>query len=121
MKKKILISYKNKKISIEAIRCNIFKKFSGLMFSLREKSQILLFEFKISQPIAIHSFFVFYSFLAIWLDSENNITDMKIVKPFTSCAFAKKSSNYLLEIPINKKNEKILKFFGVSVAEKQNI
>lgn len=114
-KKKISITYKNKKIKIEAEDCNFFKKFSGLMFSRREKAGILLFNFEGKQKIAIHSFFVFYPFIAVWLDKTNKIADLKVVKPFTFCASPKKSCFKLVEIPINKKNKKFVGFFAVTL------
>jgi uncharacterized membrane protein (UPF0127 family) len=113
MKKELLIGYKGKKIKIVALNCNFFKKFSGLMFSNKEKAEILLFDFRIKQKISIHSLFVFYSFIAIWLDDKNKVVDLKKVKPFMFCVSPKKSCFKLVEIPINSKNEKIIsKFFS---------
>jgi uncharacterized membrane protein (UPF0127 family) len=109
MKKKITINFGKKKIKLFAEDCNFFRKFSGLMFSRRENAKILLFRFKMKQKIKIHSFFVFYNFIAIWLDEKNNIIDLKIVKPFIPCVSPKKSGFKLVEIPINTKNKKILK------------
>lgn len=111
MKKKIIINYKSKKIKVEVEDCNFFRKFSGLMFSRREKAGILLFDFKEKQKIAIHSFFVFYPFIAIWLDKKNKIVDLKVVKSFAFCVSPKKSCYKLVEIPINKENNKIVKLF----------
>jgi uncharacterized membrane protein (UPF0127 family) len=101
MKKEVIINYKKKKIKIIAEDCNFLKKFTGLMFSRRKNSRALLFSFKIKQKIIIHSFFVFYPFIAIWLDDKNNIADLKIVKPFSPCIFPKKPTFRLVEIPIN--------------------
>jgi len=114
MKKKILIKYRNKKINLLTEDCNIFRKFSGLMFSRREKTGILLFDFKEKQKIAIHSFFVFYPFIAVWLDKKNKIVDLKIVKPFAFCVSPKKSCFKLVEIPINRENQKIVDFFHIT-------
>jgi uncharacterized membrane protein (UPF0127 family) len=112
MKKELLIGYKGKKIKIVALDCNFFKKFSGLMFSDKEKAEVLLFNFKTKQKISIHSFFVFYDFLAVWLDDKNRVVDLKKVKPFTFCVSPKKDCFKLVEIPINRKNKKIIsKFF----------
>ena len=111
MKKTITINYKRKEIKIIAENCNAFRKFSGLMFSRLEKAEILLFDFKRKQKIAIHSFFVFYPFIAVWLDEKNNVVDLKIVKPFSPCVSPQESGFKLVEIPINKKNKKICDFF----------
>jgi uncharacterized membrane protein (UPF0127 family) len=119
--KKLIIGHNGKKIKILVKECNLFEKFSGLMFSRKEKAKILLFSFKIKQKIAIHSFFVFYPFIAVWLGKKNNIVDIKIVKPFEPFVFPKKLAFKLVEIPINKKNKKFVKFFGDSVGKKQKI
>jgi uncharacterized membrane protein (UPF0127 family) len=81
------------------------------MFSRRETAKILLFKFKKSQKIMIHSFFVFYPFLAVWLDKKGKIVDLKIVNPFNPCVSPKKPSFCLVEIPINSKNKHILSLF----------
>jgi len=108
MKKKIIIHYKKKKIKIIAEDCNLLMKFVGLMFSLREKAEILLFSFKKEQKIRIHSFYVFYPFVAVWLDEKNKVIDLKIVKPFTLYVSHKNKADKLIEIPINKKYYDIL-------------
>jgi uncharacterized membrane protein (UPF0127 family) len=115
MKKEIILKYKKRKLKILAEDCNLWKKFSGLMFSLRERAAILLFDFKKRQEIMIHSLFVFYPFIAVWLDGRNNVVDLKIVKPFTFCVCPGKSAYKLVEIPINKPNKKLIKSFFPTV------
>lgn len=112
-KKKLIIGYKKKKIKITAEDCNNWRKFSGLMFSRRETARILLFNFKRKQFIAIHSFFVFYPFIAVWLDEQRRVIDLKVVKPFTPCVCPEKKSLSLVEIPLNKRNKKIAKLLKV--------
>ena len=107
--KKIIIKYKKKKLEIVAKECNFLKKIIGLMFSRREKAKTLFFSFKTKQKMRIHSFFVFYPFVALWLDEKNKPVDVMIVRPFTFCISPKKSALTLIEIPINKSNEKIVK------------
>jgi uncharacterized membrane protein (UPF0127 family) len=109
MKKTVTINYKKKKLKIIAEDCNFLRKFTGLMFSRRKNSKALLFSFKIKQKIIIHSFFVFYSFIAVWLDDKNNIADLKIVRPFSPCIFPKKPTFNLVEIPINDYYREIVK------------
>jgi uncharacterized membrane protein (UPF0127 family) len=89
--------------------CNEFEKFSGLMFSSRKNARALLFNFRKPTNLAIHSFFVFYPFLAVWLDNKNKVVKMSIVKPFTPFVKPKKSFLKLIEIPLNEKYEKITK------------
>ena len=70
--------------------------------------------------IAIHSFFVFFPFLAIWIDDKNNVVDVKIVNPFKFSVSPKKSFCKLLEIPINKKYLKITNFVVGEKVYKEN-
>ena len=109
--KKITIGYNKKRIKIPIRECNLFGKSIGLMFSQRETAENLLFSFKKKQNIAIHSFFVFYNFLAVWLDRKNNVVDIKIVKPFSPCVSPSRNTFKLVEIPINRNNRNIISFF----------
>ena len=106
---KINFNYKDKKFSIDAKVCSPLGKAIGLMFSRREKAEILLFDFKNSSKEAIHSYFVFFPFIAIWLDNDNKVIDLKVVKPFTIFVRPEKSFHKLIEIPFNKKYDKIVK------------
>jgi uncharacterized membrane protein (UPF0127 family) len=110
-KKTLLIGYKGRKIKVNAKECSLFGEFKGLMFSKKEKAEILLFNFSIKQKIRIHSFFVFYDFIAVWLDDKNKAVDIKIVKPFKFCVSPKEECFKLVEIPLNRKNRKISKKF----------
>ena len=104
------IFYKKRKIEIPAEKVSQFGKISGLMFRTRETKN-LLFIFKKKTRIKIHSFFVFFKFLAVWLDGKNKIVEWKIVKPFSLGYAPKKSFSKLVEIPVNEKNRKIIRFF----------
>jgi len=109
MKKRIGFTNKKRKFVIDVKVCNSFEKFLGLMFKEREKSQALLFDFKKSKKIRIHSIFVFFSFVAVWIDDKNKIVDFEIVKPFSFIIFSRKFSNKLIEIPINKRYMNLVK------------
>lgn len=109
MNKEIWISYKNKKIKVKVEDCNLFHKFKGLMFTRRERAKNLLFDFDYKSGIAIHSFFVFYNFFALWLDDKNRVVIVKKVSPFSCHVSSKIPVKRLVEIPINKKNLEILK------------
>jgi len=104
------ILYKKKKIEVSARKVSKFGKFSGLMFKTKN-SENLLFEFKKETKMQIHSFFVFFNFLAIWLDKKNRVVDFKKVNPFTPKISPNKSFSRLIEIPFNNKNKKIIRFF----------
>jgi len=87
-----------------------FGKFFGLMFR-GKNSENLLFEFSAPERAAIHSLFVFFPFLAIWIDDSGNVTETKVVKPFSFSYQPKAASVRLIEVPLNKTNKKIAKFF----------
>lgn len=99
--------YKKKRIKITIKKCNFFQKISGLMLTRKQKAKALFFEFK--KPIAIHSFFVFFPFIAIWLDKNDKIIEIKKIKPFTFHVKPKKNFTKIIEIPINKKYKDVLK------------
>jgi len=80
IKKEIGFKYKGKEISLDVLECGFFERFRGLMFRKKEEANALLFDFKKSVNIPIHSFFVYFPFVAIWLDNDDKIVDLKIVK-----------------------------------------
>ena len=101
------LKYKNKTIDLEGEVCKW--KFLGLMFTRRENAKALLFDFKKPTRISIHSLFVFFPFLAIWMDNENNILEVKKVFPWNFSISPKKKFSRLVEIPCNSKYKDILK------------
>lgn len=110
-KKKINLGLKNKKrkIFLEARKCGYFGEAFGFMFRKKENADVLLFDFSGRKELALHSFFVFFPFLAIWLDDKNKIVEFKIVKPFSFNIISKKPFTKIVEIPINHKYRKIIK------------
>ena len=83
-----------------------FMIFKGLMFSKKDKASALLFNIKGS----IHSYFVFFDFLILWLDESNKIVDWKIIKPFSFYEKTDKKFSKILEIPISRRYFKYVKF-----------
>ena len=107
------INFNNKIIDVVGIKeCKGLNQVIGLMFSRREKATVLAFSFSKSTKMAIHSFFVFFPFLAVWLDERNKVIEMKKVKPFVFKMSSTKPYYRLLEIPFNKKYKRILKFLS---------
>ena len=102
------INYKSKNIILDVKKCNSLQKIFGLTFTGKQKAKALLFDLK--KPLAIHSFFVFFPFIAIWLNN-GKIIEIQKVKPFRFHIKPKKQFNQLIEIPINKKYEKIVELF----------
>jgi len=109
MKKKIELNHKGKKIELETKVCNFFERFKGLMFIPKEQAKALLFDFKKPVSIPIHSFFVFFPFLVIWLNNKNKIIDIRFVKPFNCLIHSRENFSKILEIPMNKKYKEIIK------------
>jgi len=96
-----------RKILIDGVeKVSEFGKFRGLMFRKKEKARALLFVFDKSTRMAIHSFFVFFPFVAIWLDDKNEIIEKKFIRPFRLFIKPKKPFHKLLEVPINKKYQR---------------
>jgi|TARA_Y100000310_G_C20645692_1_gene796415 uncharacterized membrane protein (UPF0127 family) len=106
----MIIHYDSKKIKVPVRKVSALGELTGLMFK-KKNTENLLFSFDKETQINIHSFFVFFNFLAIWLNDKNKIIDFKIIKPFTIAVKPKKPFRKLIELPINAKNKKILRFF----------
>jgi uncharacterized membrane protein (UPF0127 family) len=108
LKKKIVLDFGRKKIPIEAHVAWGFRRFSGLMFSRKEKAKILLFEFRKPVRLAIHSLFVFFPFIAIWINEEGKIIEIKKVSPFSLTVVPQKNFSSFVEVPLSKKNKAIV-------------
>ena len=107
-KKTYLVCGRNK-FKLELKICNKVERFFGLMFMKRKKAEALLFNFKKSTTLTIHSFFVFFPFLALWLDDKNRIIDLKMIKPFTFSIKPTVPFYRIIEIPFNKKYNNLVK------------
>lgn len=105
---KIKVGLGNKKFVVNARKLSLAKQAAGLMFRTRECDNLL---FDRRGRWAIHSLFVFFPFLAVWLDEKNRVLEYKLVKPFSSHVIPRNDFAKLVEIPINKKNERAIKFF----------
>jgi len=101
---KIAIYFKNKRIFLNVKKLSFIGKVFGLTFK-RKSTKNLLFEFSDDKLIAIHSIFVFFPFLAIWLDSHNRVLEIRYVKPFTFHILPKKKFRKLIELPLNDENK----------------
>lgn len=66
------------------------------MFS-RNKEKNILFVFDDEKEHPIHSFFVPYSFDAVYLDRNLKVVDIFRVNPWVWCVSNKKPAKYLLE------------------------
>lgn len=82
--------------------CNFMQKIFGLMFSNKEKSRALKFSFNKPVNYALHSFFINYSFMVLWLGRENNILEIRKVRPWKFNIKSKIKFHSIIEIPINE-------------------
>ena len=106
------INFKGNGVEIPNVRqCKGLDMGKGLMFSRREKAKALLFNFKEPTKITIHSFFVFFPFIAIWLDDKDNVLEVKKIKSFVPRISSAKSYSKLIEIPLNRAYADIAKIF----------
>ena len=101
--KKISFNYRSKRIVIEVNNLGFFGKIFGLMFKKRATAKALLFDFRKPVDMRIHSLFVFFPFVAVWLDKKGKVLEIKKVMPFTISVGAKKTFYKLVEIPFNRK------------------
>jgi len=104
----MIINFKGRKVEVGVKRADSFGKVSGLMFKGSNTSN-LLFEFGRKNFHSIHSLFVFFPFLAVWLDG-NEVVGCEIVKPFRFSVVPSKKFDRLVEIPLNLRNFGIVKF-----------
>ncbi len=119
--KRVGLTYREEKILLDLKVCNFFDRGKGLMFTRREKAKALLFDFNKPVLRAIHSLFVFFDFIAIWIDENGKIIEVKIVTPWTFSISPSRKFKRLVEIPINNKYLAVSSLFINSTTEKQKI
>jgi uncharacterized membrane protein (UPF0127 family) len=113
---KVSFIYNKKRFEIEVKLCNSFEKVSGLMFRNKKRAQALLFKFNRPTRLRIHSLFVFFPFIAVWLDDREEVVDLKMIKPFRSSVSQKKYFTKLVEIPFNERYRDIIKLLKLDYA-----
>lgn len=102
---KFCFKYKRKRICLDIDKCEGLNQGLGLMFKRRQRARALLFNFKRLTRQPIHSFFMSFPFIAIWLDEKNKVVETKIFRPF-SLYQPKTKFRKMIEIPINSKYQK---------------
>lgn len=118
--KNLKIILDGKKLVVKRVKfLSFFERFKGLMFSDKNVVNNLFFE---NTPRnSIHSFFVFYDFLIVWLDKNNNVIGYRRVKPFSFYVKSKKEFHNILEIPISNYNKELLSYFKIDLNTKKSI
>jgi len=107
---KVKVIYKGNSFSINAESSSFFRKFSGLMFRPASTSS-LLFAFAKPKKVSLHSIFVFFDFLILWIGEKNKVVDFRLARPFKMLLSSDKKCLKILEIPLNSRNKRIIRFF----------
>ena len=110
MLRKVVVKLKSKKINLKVKNTDIFSRFSGLMFKTKNTDN-LVFDFDKNVRYSIHSYFVFFPFLSIWLDKKNKVLHYEIVKPFSLSIRPKMEFRKIVELPFNDNNVGIIRKF----------
>lgn len=104
------IHFKGKNQTIPIKRVSLLGKFTGLMFRTRE-TQNLLFEFHREMRIALHSWFVFFPFLVLWVNEKNEVLESRVIRPFSTVIDSSQPFRKIIEIPFSRRNKGIIRFF----------
>ena len=83
MREKITLESGGRKIFLDGHVIRGVERYTGLMFTRKNEAEILIFKFRKPTRLAIHSFFVFFPFMAIWLDEKGRIIEKKKIQPFS--------------------------------------
>lgn len=114
--KKITLKYKSEKFLLTVDDCNLLKKFLGLM--IFRKRTLLLFNFKKSRRVKIHSFFC-NPFLAVYTNKKNKIQEIIKVTSWRPLILPDDKFNKLIEIPLIHKYSKLTKhLLGIPLTTK---
>ena len=102
------IKFNNREFEVDDVENaeSFFQKVRGLTFRRKDRSNALLFNYQ----GGLHSFFVFFHFIVLWLDDKNNMVDFKVASPFSLSIYTRKKFSKILEIPINGKYSDIVNF-----------
>ncbi len=108
--KLLQLNYKHRALKLNVHEVSSLGKYSGLMFH-SSSTQPLLFDFGKNVNMVLHSWFVFFPFLVLWLDEDMKILDFRVVHPFTFLIKSRKAFQYVLEVPLHEKYYDFFRFF----------
>ena len=110
VKRKIVLTYKEKRFGLELKEMkNFFQKARGLMFRRSKNAEALLFSFNKPVDLALHSFFVFFDFIVIWINENGKVLEKRKIKPWKANIKTAKKYSKVIEIPFNDKYTHIIK------------
>ena len=107
----IIIRKNRRRIKVDVNKTGFIRMGLGLMFRSHNTRNLLFdFQSEVYYRGAITSWFVFFPFLAVWLDKNNKAMESRIVQPFKTSILPKKPFYRLVELPINAKNRHFIDF-----------
>ena len=102
------VLHEKRVLEVPCVEARGLRRVFGLMFRGQE-SQNISFSFSKDTGLAIHSWFVFFPFCILWLDTKNRVQEMRIVKPFTTAIWSGRPYRRFIELPLNRRNKEIIK------------
>jgi uncharacterized membrane protein (UPF0127 family) len=96
-----------RKLNVQVNKVGLLMSGFGLTFKTKNTKN-LLFVFRKPSKIALTSVFVFFPFVAVWLDENKKVIETRTIKPFSMSINPKHNSKYLIELPLNSKNSKLI-------------
>lgn len=106
---KVRFSLGKKRFSVNVHETGFFRRGTGLMFRSSNTNN-LLFVFPKARRVLMTALFVFFPFMAVWLDNKGRVVDLAFVHPFVFSFSPRVKANYLLELPYNAKNAALIAF-----------
>lgn len=107
--RRLSLAYKGKRFTLKVHEVGFFRRGIGLMFR-SSRTKILLFSFRHPSRVAITSYFVFFPFVAVWLNKRGTVLEARIIKPFVVAVRPRFPSSYLVEIPFSPGTSRITRF-----------
>ncbi len=109
---RIAVFFKGKRISLNVYKTGFLSRGLGLTFRTKN-TRNLLFDF--SKPVTwqgnLTSIFVFFPFLTLWVDKNNKVIDLRVIRSFIFSISQKKEFYRIVEIPFNLSNRRIIERF----------
>ena len=100
-----------KKVRLKRVEIadSVFSRATGLMFR-RKINRPLIFTFPFPARHALHSFFVFFQFDAVFLDDCKKVVEVRErIAPFTPLVLPKTPVKYVVELPAGEAKRKRLR------------
>ena len=104
------ISFRGKNLDIPVLEVTGFGRVRGLMLRSLRSAGPLAFVFRRPVRMAIHSLFVRFWFVAIWLDERGEVMEWRVVRPWRLSVRPRRKYWTLVEVPLSKKYAFVVDF-----------